>query len=225
MRRTFTKAIIVASILLFIFSVSTAFAAPSINLPTDPVQAKFDYPGPNSYWKITLSGVDAGYDVSNGAYVGWCVDEDHSISNHATRTVTLYSSYDPANLYSDDDWDLVNWILNHKQGSDWWDVQRAIWYFIDGGVYPTGYPDAIDMVEDAMVNGENFEPGPGQILAVVCWIGVTVQTTFIEVTVPLNNVVPEYPIGPILGSVSFVIALGFFKGRHALPTVFRFKRD
>jgi hypothetical protein len=225
-RRTSTNAIIAVSILLFVFSVSTAFAdGPSINLPPGEVDAIINqYPYPNSYLQLKFSNVPDGYDVSNGLYDAWCVDEDVYIYKGKTYKVRLYSSYDPANPYPDPDWDKVNYILNHKQGtSD--DVQAAIWCFIDGGVYPDpGY--ARDMVDEANHHGEGFVPGPTQILAVVCWIDEgSVQTEFIEWTVPINSVIPEYPIGPILGSVSFVIALGLFRYRHDLPTVFRFKRD
>jgi hypothetical protein len=227
-RRTLTKAIILTSILLFIFSVSTAFAdGPSINLPTDPVKAKYDYvwsSTSNSYWLITLSEVPDGYDVINGPYDGWCVDEGNTISNHQTLYVTLYSSYDTRALAADPDWPYVNYILNHPQG-DAVDMQNAIWYFINQGGDLTD-PDAQAMVDDAVANGGSFVPQQGQILAVVVdpELG-NKQLTFIEWTVPINGVIPEYPIGPILGSVSFVVALGLFKCRHALPTVFRFKRD
>lgn len=220
------KAIIAASILLFVLSVSPAFAnGPSINLPPG-AHAHFDYPGPNSYWKITLSGVDPGYDVTNGDYKGWCCDKTNTINDGANHAVTLYSTYGTTpytHNVDPGDWNKVNYIINNPQGTKD-DVQAAIWRYIDGEAMPTD-PDAIAMVNAAEASGGSFVPGPGQILAVLCWISESKQTTFIEVCLPINGVIPEYPIGPILGSVSFVIALGLFKCRHALPTVFRFKRD
>jgi hypothetical protein len=224
MKRTLTEAILTASVLIFIFSISTAFAALSINLPEGTVQAKFDYvwsSTSNSYWLITLSDVPDGYDVTNRPYNAWCVDEGNVISNHEKLAVTLYSSYD--SRATDPDWPYVNYILNHNQG-DALDQQNAIWYYINHGGDLTD-PDAQAMVDDANANGENFVPGPGQILAVVVdpELGYK-QLTFIEVCLPINGVIPEYPVGPIVGSLSFVVALGVFKFRHALPPVFRFKR-
>jgi hypothetical protein len=120
-------------------------------------------------------------------------------------------------------WTKVNYILNNKQGNPT-DQQAAIWYFIDGGHMPSTAAGKA-MVNDALANGSGFVPGPGQTLAVIVWISNSVQVEFIEVPLHITNTVPEYPIGPILGSLTFVIALGLFKYRSSLRTVFRFKHD
>lgn len=67
------------------------------------------------------------------------------------------------------------------------------------------------MVNDALANGEGFVPGPGQILAVVLYIDGYTQTPIIEVTVPIQNVVPQYPLGTAIGLIAFMAAFGIFK--------------
>jgi len=53
-------------------------------------------------------------------------------------------------------------------------------------------------------------PGPGQILAVVLYIDDCTQIPIIEVTVPVENVVPQFPIGTALGLIAFAAAFGVF---------------
>jgi hypothetical protein len=96
----------------------------------------------------------------------------------------MYSSLDP-NLNTtcprcyDKDWDLVNYIINHKQGT-MNDIQSAIHYFIDHGVYPTD-PDAISMVEEAKAHGEGYWPQEGELMAIIVDIGNKAQMLFLEI--------------------------------------------
>ena len=224
MKKTVMEAMITASILMLILSVSTVFAAPAINLPPGPVDAQFYHPyGDISYWRVVLSDVPDGYDVADGTYVGWCVDKEATIPDGAKlQDVMLYSSYDSGmpTACADPDWPKVNYILNNKQGT-WEDVADAIWWFIGGGSYPTD-DDAKAMVTAADANA-GFEPGPAQILAVIVY-KAGYQITCIEV-INIDGVIPEYPVGPIVASTSFVLALGLFKYRDSLPAVSRLKRQ
>ena len=113
-----------------------------------------------------------GYDVHNGWYLDWCVDEDTYIYNHHTYDVTLRSSYDTdlPDYLKDSDWDKVNYIINHKGSADKDSVQNAIWYFIDHGAYsgfPGGDPEADDLIDEAKAHGGGYEPQPAQLLAVI----------------------------------------------------------
>ncbi|MGA3192628.1 MAG: hypothetical protein ABSD73_08990 [Candidatus Bathyarchaeia archaeon] len=187
--------------LMFILSITrfARAAGPSINLPPGTVSAKFDYPGSNSYWTITLSYVPLGYDVTNEAYTGWCNDESHFISSGETLDgVTLYSSY--AQTVYPGDWNRVNYIINHPQGL-WTDVQDAIWYYIDGHAMPSSAAGKA-MVNDATAYGGGFEPAPGQLLAVVVW-KETYQTTFIAVVVPAQLTVNNGGHGTASGQGSY----------------------
>ncbi|KAA0000417.1 MAG: DUF11 domain-containing protein [Thermoplasmata archaeon] len=169
-----------------------ATVIPEIELPPTPVTMVVINPGVQgpSYFDTTLSNVPEGYYVTNGSYVGWCVDLGNSIEKNHPHQATLYSSYDPylaakCPSAEDDDWDMVNYILNHKQGT-WEDVQDAIWWYIGGGGMPSN-PDAQAMVWDAYYNGEGFVPVPGEIMAVVCYVDDETQLTIIEVEVTPNH--------------------------------------
>jgi len=149
-------------------------------LPPGGFSAVFAYPGPTSYWQVTLANVADGCVVDDGVFVGWCVDEGNYIYPGTVYHPVLYSSYDP-NLPSyaqDPDWDMVNYILNHKQGT-YEDVQAAIWYFVDGGNWPAD-PDAQAMINDALAH-EGYVPPAGAIVAIILDLGDKVQLTIIEV--------------------------------------------
>lgn len=156
----------------------------SLKLPDEAIHVLINFSGFNSYFKTTLFNVSSGYSVNNSNYPAWCVDEDHGINHNLIYEAKLYSSYDP-NLSikcpycNTSNLDKVNYILNHKQGSVF-DIQSAIWYFIDHGIYPTDQ-HAIAMVEEAKLYGNGFVPGKGEIMAVLVNIGKWSQTTIIEI--------------------------------------------
>lgn len=211
--KSIVLALVASVFLLGVMQMVWATSGPYINLPSAPINVRVEYPSSQCYYYVHLSNVPAGYHVSDGRYLGWCVDEYHYVYNGKTYTATLYSSYDANNPHPDEDWDKVNYILNHKQGT-WRDVQEAIWRFVDGGNMPSSDAGKA-MVADADANGEGFVPAPGQVMAVVVWINSNTQVPIIEVAVPLQNVVPEYPFGPILGLASFAVAAGIFKRKYA----------
>jgi len=135
---------------------------------------------------LELSGVPAGYDIADGVYDGWCVDEDIPLPFHVTLEVDIYSSYDPALPPSlqDADWDMVNYVLNHKHpmAGDF-SIQEAISYFVGTELPPfTWFGQS--MVDDALANGEGFYPSPGEIIAVILDAGPGIQPTIIEVIHP-----------------------------------------
>lgn len=156
----------------------------TINLPGGEVNLSVQYPGPESYFEVTLVNIPSGYDVHDGIWTGWCVDESHYIYPGHIYSSHLYSSYDP-NLPAyaqDEDWDKVNYIINHKvSGATWKDIQDALWYFINGGNYPAD-PQAQAMISEANNYGEGYRPCPCEkVAAVVCDCGPLTQLIFIEV--------------------------------------------
>jgi len=213
--KAFQKISLLMMLTSFLITVKFAYAltGPNINLPPNTITVEIEYPSTECYYYVKLSNVPEGYHISNGQFLGWCVDEHHYINNGKTYAATLYSSYDINNPHPDEDWTKVNYILNNKKGS-WQDVQAAIWYFVDGGIWPSD-PDAQEMIKNANKNGENFVPAPGEKLAVIVYINENTQIPIIEVIVPLNNVVPEYPLGPILGIATFCVALGIYKRKYS----------
>jgi Concanavalin A-like lectin/glucanases superfamily/Immunoglobulin I-set domain len=141
---------------------------------------------PDSYIKGTLSNVPAGYLVTNGMYLAWCVDYHAEIFHGANYRPLMYLSTGslPAQLQNPN-WPFINYILNHKQGNAV-DVQNAIWFFIGGpapSYDPTYFPPSVhatNMVSDALLNGAGFIPLAGQITAVILDSGPHVQLLVIE---------------------------------------------
>lgn len=177
--------------------------------------------GTSSYFSTTLSNIPSGYDVTNATYLGWCVDTTAEMSRSpATHDVILYSSLNlPNGTLADQRWDMVNYVLNHKQGTAG-DVQAAIWYFVNfdnGTITPSGDNTvAWAIINDALANGTGYVPASGQIVAVICDPilllprPAAVQINIIEVSDPI---VPEYPTLAIslLGLAGVSIALVYGK--------------
>ena len=153
-----------------------AVAWPS--LPSTTVQLTV-VDGTTSYFKSTLSGVPAGFDVGNGVYQGWCVQYGTTMTRAVSHDVKLYSSLNPpaALALTSAKWVAINYILNHRIGT-MMDVQNAIWHFTNGFAV-TG--NALAMVNAALANPE-YDPLSHPIFAVICLRQTTsgVQNTVIE---------------------------------------------
>jgi hypothetical protein len=161
-----------------------------LNLPDQCVGMTTYWKGTNCYLNVVLSGVPAGYDVTNSQYLGWCLDHDHYISPGHLYCVTLHSSLD-AGVYSfDTDWpngpyqpafNYVNYLINtydQSQNGEG-DLQKAIWYFLGETAKPGGTAGA--WCDDAIANGGSYIPGVGDWCLVICKDGVNVQLVGIEV--------------------------------------------
>jgi hypothetical protein len=160
----------------------------ALDLPLMPVSIEVS-DGTESNFITELSNVPLGYDVANGTYPGWCVDVSAEMARSpATHTVILYSSGNPPGELVNENWELLNYILNHKQGTAE-DIQQAIWYFIqlDGSYIPTRVT-AWTIINDTLAHGVGFIPKFGQIIAVICYPVILfpgqedVQVSVIEVT-------------------------------------------
>lgn len=160
-----------------------------LNLPSTIVRIEV-FDGTESYFLTKLLDVPEGYDVINGTYLGWCIDTRAEMTRSpATHPVMLYSSLNPPSGLANQNWDMVNYILNHKpENVTADDIQQAIWRFIhiDGNYTPTSQT-AWNIINDALKNGEGFIPKHGQIVAVICYPVVLlphpseVQISIIEV--------------------------------------------
>lgn len=161
------------------------------DLPVEPVCGKVSkHWGYHSYFNTMLTDAPSGFEWlldgwdGNGYWLGWCVDLETKVyPNSLYCQIMLYSSLEPDTWPNNDprfdiDWERINYILNHKQGTKE-DVQDAIWYFSDGEDPPEG--PAQDMVDDALANGEGFFPDEGDWFAVISYAGRCVQLTFFEV--------------------------------------------
>jgi len=210
--------ILVAVSLVMVSHIAVA-ADGGLNLPSTLVRIEVS-DDTESYFVTVLSDVPAGYDVENGTYAGWCVDRTADmLRSPAVHTVRLYSSIEPPGTLAAEKWDMVNYVLNHKQGSAE-DIQQAIWYFINlvGNYTPTsGVAWAI--INDAIANGNGFIPGYGQTIAVICFPVVIlpqptdVQINIIEIS---NPVIPEFPslMIPVIFAIATLMTVIAYKGRH-----------
>jgi uncharacterized repeat protein (TIGR02543 family) len=139
----------------------------------------------NSYFRTQLSNVPVGYEVTNRFYTGWCSDYAHYIYTNTPYQTTLYSSYNtslPPRDYHQN-WSKVNYILNHKQGTNWHQVQNAILYILDfgnQGLNTTGWA----MVNAAAQYGGSYVPHCGDIIAIIADPGENIQRQIFELTVP-----------------------------------------
>jgi len=221
----------IAIIVFFALSSITVYsvrATDGISVPPSPTMVTIEVvDGTSSYFLTTLTDVPSGYDVTNTTYLGWCIDVDAQMSRSpATHQVVLYSSLDPPNgTLKDQRWDIVNYILNHKQGTAD-DIQAAMWYFInfdnETETPPTNQTIAWAIIEDALANGTGYIPAPGETVAVICNPVIflplnPVQISIIEVTVP---VIPEYPTIAITILTLTAISIGLIyakKTRHLQP--------
>lgn len=178
-----------------------------LNLPTQAtytITGWYDagpYAGPadGGYVTATLSGISAGYDISNGAYASNCTDHAVTITVGQAYTMNVFSSLNQLLLPSwarNTKWNKINWLFNHLSyfpNYQWWDIQGAIWIFdnpawtggTEGG-YPSGvYNESImaTMVTDMNQYGESYVPPPGgwaAILFIADLNGPTVQTMMIK---------------------------------------------
>lgn len=177
-----------------------AQAAGVLNVPTTPVTVTHGpwQGGTSSTLDVTLADVPIGYDVSDGVYSGWCLENNLADDPDDGSLLTLMDATDPASFvapcesFATIPWDKVNYVLNHKVG-DFFDVQLALWVVAGTnywGMEPT--TEAWVMINEADANGSGFMPQPGDVVAVaLCADGLSggvdpdgVQDTIIEVLRP-----------------------------------------
>jgi hypothetical protein len=187
----FTIGLATILILSIFMACNLASAQTDLNLPPTDMPVRIEvFNGTQSYFRIKLMDIPAGYDVTNGTYLGWCIDTRAEMPRSPqTPYVFLYSSLNPPGELADEEWDMVNYILNHKKGEAN-DIQQAIWYFInlDASYTPTSQV-AWQLINEAESSGVDFVPEPGQIASVICYPRYLmnpyeVQISIIEVLIP-----------------------------------------
>jgi hypothetical protein len=158
-------------------------APPSIRLPSERVGASHHWlSGSASEYDLKLSETGTGFDIGDGIYQGWCIEDN--FQGNAGR-VQLYSSYDTAlpddiKFYRDPTipknavnepvpWDKLNYLINNKQG-DTKDIGAAIFLLMWGKTasFPASTA-AQTMYSDAEEKGAGFVPVSGQIMAIVLY--------------------------------------------------------
>jgi hypothetical protein len=202
-----TKNILMLSITMFVLSmvhIPGTLAQGLLTLPSYPVLVTHGPWNPpvtlGGTIDIELKNVGNGYDVEDGTYLGWCAEDNHMPDPSPNFSTILYDSTDDVgNLpatYQSVAWNKVNYLLNHKNGTVE-EIQAALWIVMgtDDPSNPTFPTTQIvsDMVNAANNNGDNFVPGPNQIVAVLIYadgLGKygafpdNLQDTLIEVILP-----------------------------------------
>src|ERR1022692_2178472 len=146
--------------------------------------------------------------LAPGVYASWCADAQTallpgiegfdyfgSVYSSSDPNLNLYLALDTANtnvLVGPDVWKEVNYLLNHRTGYNFWDVQGAIWNFVGGPAvatppYPYFNQAAVSqLIGDTISNAPAWCPQPGDRVAVVVSLtwAVDNQTIIIEMPCP-----------------------------------------
>ena len=180
------KSCLLGVLIILACLIPSALAIPtitSLRLPTSFVTMNAVY-GEQSYFDVTLKDVPSGFDIINGTYHGWCVQQNIKMTQHVNHTIRLYSCYDPSlpQEYQNNHWDKINYLLNHKQGTPR-SIQQAIWFYTDNQDCSND-STAWAMILDAEQHGAGFIPGPGETLAIPLQGIPVIQLTFLELILP-----------------------------------------
>jgi len=182
------------------------------NLPTEVNITTTSKPGTNSYFEISIN--DTSGFLSGTEIPAWCADQDLSLNNNETVDFDVYSSYEnlPTGAFEyPENFDLVNWLLNYEDLGNYTlgQIQYAIWLLIDDSVCqqctyltnptglwnndPTNVSTSQSLADLAIANGEGYEPGCGDQLAVVL-IPDNKQSLIITMEVPPSDCVDDCSI-------------------------------
>jgi hypothetical protein len=148
----------------------------------------FNYP--TSYLLIDVWDIPEEHPVDDGQFNGWCVDYYHQIEVDNEDPdfyydAVMWYSYDPAlpsYLTDNEEWDMINYVINHRGDTTSNFVQLALWWFVGVDFDYESYPDAAALIDDAEANGEGYVPTTtDEIVAYILYIDDSTQATIIEV--------------------------------------------
>jgi hypothetical protein len=145
----------------------------------------------DSYFEVVISGDG----ILDGTHPGWCADPELDYDPSPPPGTQVFSSLcDDLDGLPDDqvplpeNLDLVNWVINNREGYTIGDVQYAIWVLLAGGLPsdlislwavdddPAGYltagqgydeTRALQLIADAEANGVDFVPSCGEVMVVI----------------------------------------------------------
>jgi hypothetical protein len=162
------------------------------NLPPQNIVVIHTAIGETSFFNVWFWGIADGYDLTNGTWPGWCLEPNAPNTVRDPGTVTAWCSYDselPGN-FSELPINELNYLLNHKYGGPE-EIQAAI-HLLSWGSSPNREPteNSYAMFNDAVANGGDFVPGPGDLVMILLYSGDggigdnAFQDTFIEMRLP-----------------------------------------
>src|ERR1039457_6637583 len=180
--------------------------------------------------------------VAPGIYASWCADAQTallpgiegfdyfgSVYVSSDPNLNLYLALDTANtnvLVSPNVWNEVNYLLNHRAGYNFWDVQGALWHFVGGPAVATPpYPyfnqvAVSQLISDTISNAPAWCPQPGDRVAAVVSLTWAVDNQTLIIEMPCPGTTPGLAVsvscptdcglagfsgsGPHTGEVSFL---------------------
>ncbi len=156
----------------------------------------------DSFFKITVGPNGA---VVPGVYASWCADSETTLQPGIQGygySGSVYASTDPNlnqflalatpntnSLVGPQVWQEVNYLLNHRAGYDYWDVQKAIWHFVGGPVLVT-QPAVIQLINDTISNAPAWCPQPGDKVAGVVALTWPVPNQIYIIELPCPGTTP-----------------------------------
>ncbi|MDR3559155.1 MAG: hypothetical protein P4L62_00485 [Candidatus Pacebacteria bacterium] len=164
---------------------------PEIKL-SETATIRLGFRGSESRFDVKIISTDSSgpFDIKDRAiYLGWCAARSLQIEkNTPISGVRLFSSDDPTAIPSWDrrvNWNVINYILNHKSGATPDEIQARVWALTD----PTFPQSKLDKKSRVFLvraerDGKNFHPVPGEKVAILCDTGFHRQLIFFELTIP-----------------------------------------
>src|ERR1017187_8534761 len=193
-----------------------SFTGPAGNILTAYINAYPNYPDSDAILNTVV--LDPNQPLPTGTCLTWCVDAVADIdAPQKTSPGNLFSGMlfptcdpnlnnelptnHPATSYvSPAVWQQVNYILNHKNGAYFYDIQIAIWD-LAGGPPPTdpGYPPydptiVQSLLTDASNNAALWVPKCGDLIGAIY---VITNEDGITVTGPVQLIMLEIPYCPV----------------------------
>jgi hypothetical protein len=172
-------------------------AAPKI---PDSTVEMFVRDGQNSRFEIYFLNTGNRYDlVDYEFYKAWCLEQGKPIVRNVIHKIRLYNCYDTGLTakFAGMEWNQINYVINHKHASPK-DNQEAVWYFAGSRKKPLS-EEAAKIVEEANVNGKDYKPAEGELIAVICDPHENKQALFLEYKLPAAPVallpVAALPVG------------------------------
>ncbi|HLQ39077.1 MAG TPA: hypothetical protein VK348_14805 [Planctomycetota bacterium] len=180
-----------------------------LHLPTTLVTATQAWQGEfgnPSTMEVTLADVPAGFDVANGLYNGWCIEDNHRPDAPPASQVLLFDSTAPESSlppsFQGRNWDKVNYLLNHRGGNSVADVQVAMWILVDfyGGSFGGPSAAALQLVADADAHGAGYVPGPSEVVAVLLFTDGIGPDGYQDSLIEVQNSQPSCLLHSAIGS-------------------------
>jgi len=203
-----TKILFAVFALLYAASTVSAYDPLGLNLPNGTVTLVVaGMATDTAMMYINLENVPEGYAVSNGQYLGWCVNPDKPLYYpNYLYYARLYSSYDtelPETARSVN-WNKINYMVNAYRKGELADacyglpvrddeIQTLMWKYLG---YDKNWgapsPNCLGTLETVVdENSASYVPGEGDSVGVICDNGNDWQVVFIEIAYKPIATAPE----------------------------------